>query len=618
MATPIGDIRIVSKSKLNITSNGQNVKMFKYASTDGVSQAEIKQKLEHWKSINPTFNNNKYSIAVDLDFREAGWRSSEFQKVNTNIDNYVLFDIFDYYDQKDEVRNAFLDKIGLDDFEDYKYYNFNFYLKYDGEEEGGNDELNNCLYKCLLKACSVKTNYTFNKPSVLKEALGLKVDAKIPIDKIPRIEELMCVSIRVEGDYTYEPLRMRPVHINLILKNGHYTRKDDITHKVIRNAIYNKKRHCLFVCNGKKYYNGETEGIFNGDFKKINDRSKKAYIHMTKSECLEEEYAKVMKDIEKLKEATNIDILEYGNIPAVSLKSFYDLCITKRGNGCSPEPIGQLEASWLDKATTGGIMYSVHNQTCEKAYCYDVNSLYPHTMLSLKFPASQGVFMKLNELPETISYLFIVRASIEKGHKLFRYNKHNLYTSYDLQNAKRLKLSVELIDDDINCLSYEKSRIIEGEHFFKPFIHYWYEMKKKNVPFSKLILNSLWGVLSQKDKMKYPVKRDESFYAPDGYTLTKMTQQAKHDFSYEFKNQLSPFKYSYARLKPFLLSKSKSHILTSSINYHINNETILFSHTDSLITNKPLNFKLSDEMGKWKLEHEGKIHIKNLKEKKWT
>jgi len=188
-------------------------------------------------------------------------------------------------------------------------------------------------------------------------------------------------------------------------------------------------------------------------------------------------------------------------------------------------------------------------------------------MLNMKFPASQGVFTRMTSIPEKLNYLFIVKATVEKGHKLFRYNKHNLYTSYDLQNAKRLKLSFELIDDEINCLSYEHSRVIDGKTFFKPFINYWYEMKSNGVPFSKLMLNSLWGVLCKTNKLRYPVQQGEELHAPNGYKLTKMTKGMKQDgtYEYEFKHLLTSFKYSYARLKPFLLAKAKASILTDSI-----------------------------------------------------
>jgi hypothetical protein len=617
--TTIKDIQLVKKFKADIISNGEPIKVLQYESKDGVSVDDIRKQLKILQENNPKFNNDNYSLSVDVDFREAGWRSGEFQKFNTDYEDFELFNIFDYYDESDSIVKAFLDRVNIDNFDDYKYNKFNVYVKYDGDNTGGSDDKNNnCLFKCLLKSCSKKTNHFFSKPSQLKFILGLKDDDKIPVEKINIIEKYMYISIRVEGDYIYEPTTIRPIHINLILKNGHYTLKNDKIHNQITKLIHNTKHsNSLIVCNFKEYYDGNDIQNYEGDIKKISGYSN-TYIYKTTKNNLEEEYSKVLNDIKSLKQETDINLLEYGNIPTASLKSFYDLCL-KNNYGASPDELTQLESDWIQKATNGGIMYCIKNRTCDKAYCYDINSLYPHTLLNMSFPASQGVFMNLATLPEKIDYLFIAKVKVEKGHQLFRYNRFNLYTSYDLQNAKRLKLSMDLINDEINCLSYKDARIIDGEHFFKPFINYWYEKKTNGVPFAKLILNSLWGALCQTNKLKYPINKDNKLYCPDGYKLTKMTQGLnKTGYEYEFKNILTQFKYPYARLKPFLLSKSKSHILTNSINYHLKNGTILYSHTDSLITNKPLTFKLSTEMGKWKLERQGKIIIKNISDKKWV
>jgi hypothetical protein len=610
----VKDITLESKGNSQIKSAGKAVKIFKFTSEQGATQADIQKQVQEMQRQNKVLMNGKYSLSVDLDFREAGWRSSEFQKFNINFDDIELFNIFDYYGEGDEKERAFLEKIDVDSFEDYLYYKFNVYVKFDGEDAGGSDEGNHCLYKCLMKACPTKTLHFWKKPSYLKSCLQLKFDDKIPIGKMPIIEQHANISIRVEGDFTYEPMVMKTTHVNLVLKNGHFTLKNDTNFDIYKHLkFFRKKRYILIVMNETEYYDGEERESVDGmTFERT------WFIHRCKTDALEDEYDEVMGKISILKEKTGVDLLEYGNFSSASLASFYDLCLTKNGYGSSPEPLTQKEAQWIQLATTGGIMYSVKNEQHENTFMYDVNSLYPYTLLNMNIPASSGTWITMKTIPSKIDFLFIVKATVEKGHLLFRYNKNNLYTSYDLQNAKTLKLDIELIDEELNCLSYEKSRVLKGNVFFKPFVDYWFKMKQENVPYAKRILNCLWGTLTSQNRKVAPEKKDDGLYEPNGYVLKKMTTcGAKHEFKYEFQNQLHPFKYTYARLKPFLLAKSKSKLLSSSINFHLKNNTVLYSHTDSLITTKPMKFKLNDEMGGWKLEHEGGVCIKNLTSKKF-
>lgn len=623
----IKDITLKSKGNSQITSAGKPVKIFKFTSQAGITQEDIKKQVQELQRQNQGLTNGNYSLSIDLDFREAGWRSSEFQKMSINYENIVLFNIFDYYGEGDEKEEAFLERIGINDFDDYKYNNFNIYIKYDGEDAGGNDKDNHCLYKCLLKACYNKTTYFWKKPSYLKHFLQLEFNEKIPISCIPKIEERANVSIRVEGDYVYEPSSMKTTHIDVILKDGHYHLKRDSHTKIKKLIDFCRKTRYLLVVVGKdEFYDGdERESRFdeNKQDKVYGSASisKDWFIYKAKTDDLEQEYETAKANLLLLKEKTDIDLLEYGNISSASLKSFYDLCISDNGYGSSPEPLTQQEAQWIQRATTGGIMYAKKDTHCEHAYLYDVNSLYPHTLLNMNIPASKGEFMKLETLPPKNDYLFIVKATIEKNHPLFRYNKYNLYTSYDLQNAKTLKLKIDLLTDDgINCLSYKHSRMLQGKVFFKPFVDYWFNLKKQGVPYAKRILNSLWGALTSSNKRRDPAKNDNKetpYSVPNGYVLNKMTT-SKNGFEYEFMNQLQPFKYTYARLKPFLLSKAKSKILSPTVNYHIDNDTIIYSHTDSLITTKPMKFKLTDEMGGWKLEQEGSVYVKHITSKRFN
>jgi len=100
-----------------------------------------------------------------------------------------------------------------------------------------------------------------------------------------------------------------------------------------------------------------------------------------------------------------------------------------------PEKIPLIEASWINDASRGALMYwepfqgTVHE--------YDINSRYPHIMQKNNhyFPMKEGNFETLTSPIENIEYGIyrcIITKEGNKPYKLFRFNPKNKYTHLDI------------------------------------------------------------------------------------------------------------------------------------------------------------------------------------------
>jgi len=121
-----------------------------------------------------------------------------------------------------------------------------------------------------------------------------------------------------------------------------------------------------------------------------------------------------------------------------------------------------------------------------KSYKKDMVSTYPYILKNQKFmiPIKRDEFKKISkkEFDKMDYYNFgIYRVKITcSDYRIFRYNKRNYYTHYDLTVAKKNGYKMELIvDDKPNCLIYGKDCRINGDVMFKQFIDYLFPLKKK-------------------------------------------------------------------------------------------------------------------------------------------
>jgi len=324
-----------------------------------------------------------------------------------------------------------------------------------------------------------------------------------------------------------------------------------------------------------------------------------------------------------LKEATcgNINLYKTGSIKKTALNLFYNL--NQENKKIEPEPISAKEAHWIESATCGALTHYIDYEG--ECYGYDVHSFYPSIVSyrSFRIPIKCGTFKKHTfegPLKSDITY-GIYRCTIEGDINpfLFRINKKNFYTSYDIAKAIRLGYTVKyIIDDKDNALVYQKGTYVEGPELFKEFMDFLYQFKKDGVKGIKLLMNMLIGALYESNIFKLTsehgdigANRDILKVYPiideNGNEITVCTV-VKTDSRYET---------SYARIKPFVYSKGRD-LVARLYNHQI--EDVVRVHTDGFILKAPLtqikNRKLDDEgLGKLGVDNKytGKFRISKNK-----
>ena len=163
------------------------------------------------------------------------------------------------------------------------------------------------------------------------------------------------------------------------------------------------------------------------------------------------------------------------------------------------KPIEEEEAKILNLSFQGGLTY-VEEKYNGYGKSYDLNSFYGSLLncKTFQIPAAPGekVFISKEEFKNLKYFKYgIYKVKITGNNKLFKFNKVNYYTHFDLTIAKELNLLMEIdIDNDWNFYYYKKEILIKTKDIFGQFIEKLYELKKQN-KYIKKYLSSIWGAL---------------------------------------------------------------------------------------------------------------------------
>ena len=96
----------------------------------------------------------------------------------------------------------------------------------------------------------------------------------------------------------------------------------------------------------------------------------------------------------------------------------------------------------------------------------------------------------------------IYRAKVISNHQLYRINPENYYTHCDLQLARDLNMKIEIVKCESNFLYYSPDKLINGNKIFKEYVSTLFPLRKK-AHCAKIILNILWGALTEKTTFIY-------------------------------------------------------------------------------------------------------------------
>jgi hypothetical protein len=530
-----------------------------------------------------------------LQFNEY-WRSGRNTDIGQDIDLYEQGE----YDKDD------FDRLGNQTkFNEARYY---VYLN---DSVGKDSKYNDCLYYCLENI--LKEKNPFKKPQQLKKYLGIPRLEGVDYRLIPQLEDKLNIPINVSGDFIVQSKLEGLKQINLKLINGHYTIDHSYNRKAF-NVSYTPRKIMLFKRekNIRIAYDGLKEFEISKEYFDDINNFKTDYILVSKANgklSFEEEYKKFKHIADKLKELTKgeIDLYKTGTIKRTALYLFQRLS----EDIPNPEAIDQIEKEWIENAGIGAIINFTKYEG--PAYKYDIKSQYPSIMKSvLLLPIKSGEFKTFSEdeftnlkfYPYGIYRVQISKSEDDNINQLFRFNKLNYYTHINLTDAQRLGLQINLIEDERpNALLYSRNKCLRCDQIFKRYIEFLFPLKENKTlekdvrDYIKSIINRLWGALCETNETRNIIERDNmnDFQVPNNHKI-KQTKPSRNKTQViiDTVHNDNYYKSTFARLKPFILSKGRSMISTIM---QPHKEYIKKINTDGFISSVKLDIKTGDKLG---------------------
>ena len=556
-------------------------------------------------------------FAVSLEIPDLGWRSGKSFRAN---DSPILPDKYDWNETGQFVI---------------------YVWKRTAPAGGKTKKTNDCLWECICSA-RVPMNeipFEWRSASKLKKMLGVERNEPIDYKLLPNLEFGVKFNIHCIGDYEYTSPHTFLRTLTVKLSQGHYSLVNDRDNKLIKTLVIKPTQLCLFFSDGESStcYDGanirirpteEIERIYWETDSWINTYVK-TDLRMTTSngtraikteENLIKEYQQFIQDVEALTVATDgaIDMKKYRYSVRETAKVLtYQHFKTLE----APDEITFTESLWLMHTFKGGLMYG-EDKELDNGIEYDINSAYPYFMTqpTFDFPMKQGIFQKIDILPQILPY-GIYRVKINKSYnqhidKLFRFNDLDYYTQFDIGVARKLELKIELIiDDEANCLLYQKGRV-KGCSMFKNLLNYLFDLKKQKVPFVKQLINIIWGMLCERRKCVQIARpdSDKDVHIDDATVLSVIPTATGHRIEY-VKNDRPIFVHNYARMGVFLTSKVRQSLM---MKMYPHREYIYRFHTDGFITDREIpELSVGSEIGQFKVAHQGKCKIHNCMKVEW-
>jgi hypothetical protein len=485
---------------------------------------------------------------------------------------------------------------------------------------GSLTDKNDCLFSAIFQSLSFDKTLLpkgIKVPSSLKSKLGLERKDKVPLDLLPKVEELFKCSFTVSGDYKYQSKEIQKYHINLKCQEEHITLKYHKDNVMKNSFIKPYKKENIYTI----FYDEDLFSIYNGkEIKQITkDEYKETYecgdykymlLCCQSSESLVEDRDSFLLKADQLLDASNglINYFKFSYDGKVAYNLFRKLSQSIN----EPEAIDNIEHKILDSAFHGGIHYATKGEY-KNCYDYDINSMYPFYMMHIKFifPATKPEY-KIISQDEFINREFtnygLYKVKFGNFHKFW--NKKNLkyswYTHYDIEIAKLLGMTCQLIEDETNALLYASKDCLRGNKVFKPFVEYCDELSTNNKELKSIIKpirNSLWGFLANKNIKTKIIKTTETYDYSDVYIRSLLN--TKNHITIKSVEKENIFKYSWARCSIFLTGYCRLKMIQILLQCS-NQDDIICINTDGFVSKTIQNHLIiSDKIGDMKIKQQG-------------
>lgn len=560
------------------------------------------------KKVHENKNNEKYDIKTQivLGFDDGEnsiiYKRGKFRKID------VKQEYFNEHDDYTEFK--------VPDPGHYKQFRINYYFtpKDGGCKEKFHDDKNDCLFLVLQQAGVTE----FKNDRELKIYLGVRPTDPIPHNCMEKLEnKLRSYSINLRGSAQYISTKEKNQSIDILIQDGHYRLDRNLCGKLKKTNYAKPKTLCLYEKhNGiaKCYYRNKKEGEINFEISSKELHKAVNTITIDKDNCLTKFAFYVFKPSKKMisngidtmdkyyesfvNENQQIMTLSKNKIDlrknitlAACAKDFYD----RFQKTVHFENIDQHEYIIMENSVIGPIV-KAYDYTGE-AWKYDWNGFYSYIQQSEKFniPITKPTYHKLDELP-TILKTGMYHVEIEvKPDIFFRYNiRDEWYTHLDINSAIQVfGLKVTLINDNkANACIY--SKLVKGHTLFRQPIKELYEMsieaEHKN-QMLKTIRTSIWGALTQANIQTLYEKEGVEFLIHDDKEFLGSYPAKNGMEKYEVAKVNNYYRHNEARLKPFLLAKSKEHVYRF-IEKYVGFDNIVRFHTDGFIVKKKLDHEL--------------------------
>ena len=323
---------------------------------------------------------------------------------------------------------------------------------------------------------------------------------------------------------------------------------------------------------------------------------------------LKEQYEGFVKNAEimKLETKGKVNMFKSGTVSKSSKHLFFQMMNKSK---IFPDDITREESDFLRNAR-GGLIFGEKYEG--EAYKYDVNSFYPSLYSSryLLIPIREGEIQTLtqNEFKTmTPKRMGMYRAkltapTVDNIDKLFRLDRNDYYTHYELNYASELNYKMEIIQDGKpNFLYYSRDKCLTGSEVFGEFVKTMYPLKKRGIAIAKEFLNTLAGALCEERvfHLTFDPTKDELIIKEDREMVSGVMEKSPTCYKVDVIDPNKRFEYNWARMKPFLTAKGRVTIAKIMQPYISN---IKRCHTDGFISDVKLPIKHSEELAKIKYE----------------
>jgi len=288
------------------------------------------------------------------------------------------------------------------------------------------------------------------------------------------------------------------------------------------------------------------------------------------------------------------------------------------------EKITATEFKWFEKCANNALMYLREKDIELECTSYDRKMCYANILNSdIKIPTKSGKEYTLKKLPTIDNlkcgfYRVKIKTDDTDFTKCFVYSKDDVYVDISmrflLENKEKFNLKIALIqDDEPNAYLFDDNDLI----VLNSMTNKWFEVAKdlktkyKNNPYMKQIASATWGVIQQRNKLKYTIDEineknmDVGLSDKHKYKIIGRSQIKGVDYV-ELVNTTCAYKYNL-RLKPWVTAKARYDMGTLALKYLGN---IVRIQTDSISFDKPI--EINDENYAIESKTTGLIHWHNV------